>query len=739
MASNPQQRRLSRPSSRASSTTRYELDVDAFLGEKDDDDTDMDAVVVRNDPVDRVLSEEIEGPTDFTMNMEYWMRGGQWPKNKKIEEKEVQTIQTGQDGTVHQNWQSKNEKVGIVENATAKFESRHISRDVDLPSPSKSEPEMSTFDGLPKMNDNGSPVISDSEEDSAPIARPKSSLQPSVEDYNSTPIRPKTTRSASSSALGDTLRKSIARRYKEAQAQQLPTSRDATIGLQRTIDSLRHELLKCKAEASAECSGLLSDFERRREDYQRDFDSRAKEKDSTIKRLNQELSTQRPEANELRSHKGSLQSELQNQRMKNIGLRQTLNYQVSSAKRKAEALRQSMQQQIEELRKQHEEDIRQQRTSYEAQISSLQAHLAAQSSQQNTTLFTTHLQASHDNLSSQLKALQSQLTAANTTIDSLRTELTQFHGTIHALRQQVESSDQNKQMPNLQGQQSQIDPDTEISRLQSEIADLTTHLRIAELERDLAQSAHEDAEERIAELERKFTALERSAGANHQLRRRAAVLESESAALAERVEELEDQVLECEERINDVERERDEVLEEKERTKEMCGKLEDAVRRMKGERGKEVGKGVNEAKAMFEKVRVEMESRFEMKFAALEEGRMKVVGELRTSREDAKTAVKERDQLRARVGELEAVIKGKEIEVNEMDVERLRAEFDQVNKLMDKRVKEMMNHRDQEWINRIELLDKDRKIMGKILLREWGKDELGKSEPQAYRYKYAVQ
>ena len=68
------------------------------------------------------------------------------------------------------------------------------------------------------------------------------------------------------------------------------------------------------------------------------------------------------------------------------------------------------------------------------------------------------------------------------------------------------------------------------------------------------------------------------------------------------------------------------------------------------------------------------------------------------------------------------------------ELEAIKKIFENVNAEMDKKIKELLVQRDHEWITRIEMLDKDRKIMSQVLLQEWGKGELGKSEPQVYRY-----
>ena len=68
------------------------------------------------------------------------------------------------------------------------------------------------------------------------------------------------------------------------------------------------------------------------------------------------------------------------------------------------------------------------------------------------------------------------------------------------------------------------------------------------------------------------------------------------------------------------------------------------------------------------------------------------------------------------------------------ELETLKRDFENVNAEMDKKIKELLVQRDYQWITRIKMVDKDRKIMSQILLQEWGKAELGKSEPQVYQY-----
>lgn len=719
MASSPLRRPLSRASTRSSSSTQYELDVDALLNEKDDDTFSID-VASKNDAKDKIFSDDIDGPTDFTQNLEFWMRGGQWLKNKmKAESRAVQTMQAVQVGTAQKPRENYTEKLKVVETLetqkapTAQLKWKHFTHNMAQPSPSRSEPKFSESDSLPKLNEQGPGAESDSEDDSIPIPipRPKSSLQPSVEDYNSTPVRPWTARSASSSALGDTLRKSIARRLKETQAQNLDQGRnveDATVALQKTIDTLRTELRKCKTDASAERTRLLSEFERRRENYQRDVDDGAKEKDALIARLNHELSQHKQDAQSLRAQNASLQLQFQEQLLRNDGLRQTLNYQVSASKRKSDAQTLSNRRQIEELRKQHRLDLDRQHTSYEARFSTYESRLAIQPSlthPPSQPLPAPSLRISTSELEAQLTTLQSHLTAANTTISSLRIELSQSSETILVLQSQAA---QEKQQTIVLNQHNQA-VTNQLNAVREEVAEVRSQLLSVEIERDLAETAREDLEEQCSALEARLKDLaaiaegDRTGSRVQELVVKMGQVQAEKALLEERVDELEEQILGAEERINELERERDGIAQNYEERIEVS----ERASRMMAEEIKGARMTVKERDGL------------KASLAAYEMQLLQQKSELESARTDAQRATEEVRTLSA-------------------EIEMLKREFDEMNKAMDKKVKEMMDQRDLEWIKRIEGLDRERKIMGSVLLREWGRGEFGKIEPQAYRYKYAL-
>jgi predicted nucleic acid-binding Zn-ribbon protein len=87
------------------------------------------------------------------------------------------------------------------------------------------------------------------------------------------------------------------------------------------------------------------------------------------------------------------------------------------------------------------------------------------------------------------------------------------------------------------------------------------------------------------------------------------------------------------------------------------------------------------------------------------------------------------------------------------EAEAREAEFDAVNKAMDERLAAMMSKvlkertkhvvgkRDGQWAENVGKVSSEKELMGKVLLREWGRQEVGvakeaEGEKQRYRYQY---
>ncbi|OJD32957.1 spindle pole body associated protein [Diplodia corticola] len=67
----------------------------------------------------------------------------------------------------------------------------------------------------------------------------------------------------------------------------------------------------------------------------------------------------------------------------------------------------------------------------------------------------------------------------------------------------------------------------------------------------------------------------------------------------------------------------------------------------------------------------------------------------------------------------------------------LKEDFAEVNRAMDERVVRLVREREKEWRGKVEALTAEKRALGRALLHEWGREEVGESEPQVYRYKFA--
>jgi myosin protein heavy chain len=104
----------------------------------------------------------------------------------------------------------------------------------------------------------------------------------------------------------------------------------------------------------------------------------------------------------------------------------------------------------------------------------------------------------------------------------------------------------------------------------------------------------------------------------------------------------------------------------------------------------------------------------------------------KAAKADAKAASQELESLRA---EMEA--QQKEFEVVNRDMNERFAAL--LKPLMKEKTKNAIENRDSKWQESFEKLQQERDLMGKVLMREWGKQECGrakKGEAQAYRYHF---
>ncbi|KAK5166460.1 uncharacterized protein LTR77_008003 [Saxophila tyrrhenica] len=80
-----------------------------------------------------------------------------------------------------------------------------------------------------------------------------------------------------------------------------------------------------------------------------------------------------------------------------------------------------------------------------------------------------------------------------------------------------------------------------------------------------------------------------------------------------------------------------------------------------------------------------------------------------------------------------------ELETAKLDLQ----DKDSVNQAIDKKISAALHQREAHWREKQEAWEKERKVMGKALMRMWGREECGiadetKGEKQMYRYKFGV-
>ncbi|KAF2140208.1 uncharacterized protein K452DRAFT_359872 [Aplosporella prunicola CBS 121167] len=77
-----------------------------------------------------------------------------------------------------------------------------------------------------------------------------------------------------------------------------------------------------------------------------------------------------------------------------------------------------------------------------------------------------------------------------------------------------------------------------------------------------------------------------------------------------------------------------------------------------------------------------------------------------------------------------------EAEALRMELRIIKDDNESVNQAMDDRIVVLVRQREREWKARYEKLQQEKKAMGRALLRQWGQEECGVTDPQEYKYHY---
>ncbi|EOD51205.1 putative spindle pole body associated protein [Neofusicoccum parvum UCRNP2] len=848
----------------SSDNTAYSIDFDALLGggggsagKHDDDELDLSALVDA-ETVDAVRSEDVDGPSDFTQNMEFWMRAklpleqqrdGRLKKGEGAYGTRVAAAtahHAGGEDTVDEDEGEDEDEEGEGEglaprparSAGTSFNSRdHVSdsegeddenaagehggeeehegsfeyapseqgedtrevaaaamqdlhgyviSDEDTFSPQSEQGSIDEqIDILSSMDD-----VNEDEYTSVPASpqppqrgwkqdtpAPKVSwLQPTVEDHEDTPP-PLSARPSPRSPGGQTPevlvedyegrlrtqgeggRPGLSRNgsYKPDSA---PDSRTAPSksnpdedadNLRAQISRLRRELERQREDFTSRIASLESQLQRtrterdesRENEQRRVRDLNAQHNDRTKdledhwqRRLTMAQERYEQDVQEQKTSfalvKSSFESRLS-------ATESGLQGQIAQKEAELDAARSTHKQELEQQRAGHDAKV----ASLEERVNSLQSALAARDASPSDG----QLNAAADDALAQQKAeydariaeLEARLAATQSHLDASRAASlppTAAAGTV----------------PEDQSDELLARAKTQIADLEANMALLASQLSSARRETSALRSDADSGRESARVLRKELEAA-RAAAAEQERASRARQAEDEEAAGAARRD--------GERMLERARREAEAARREKE---EMKRRAEEAVRKagtmLNGERIEKKGlrQALEGVRAEVDVLRRQLEARKREVVASTtttaaeeeEERDGNADDDTTTTTTTTATAAtsprsSELESLRRALRDAGAAAKQAQREAREAREEaaRVRDDFVDVNRAMDERVVLLMRAREKEWQDRVAALAREKrelmrekKALGRALLQEWGREEVGEGEPQGYRYKF---
>ncbi|KZF20273.1 hypothetical protein L228DRAFT_284997 [Xylona heveae TC161] len=100
---------------------------------------------------------------------------------------------------------------------------------------------------------------------------------------------------------------------------------------------------------------------------------------------------------------------------------------------------------------------------------------------------------------------------------------------------------------------------------------------------------------------------------------------------------------------------------------------------------------------------------------------------LNASQTEAKLAQTEYARLAAEAKEAKA------------EIQATKNDNDEINRALERKLAEKWRAKEREWHRRLDVLEKDKRDMAKVLMQQWGKMEVGETDPlQKYKYQYVM-
>ena len=122
--------------------------------------------------------------------------------------------------------------------------------------------------------------------------------------------------------------------------------------------------------------------------------------------------------------------------------------------------------------------------------------------------------------------------------------------------------------------------------------------------------------------------------------------------------------------------------------------------------------------------------------------------EIETKQTDLNTAILERDAARDELESQQSALNSATLDRDaandslqsmqaELDATKLQlTDLEAVNSALDARVSGAVRRREAYWRGRLEEVEDERRVMVKALMRQWGREEVGVEDPQAYAYMF---
>ncbi|OCK80605.1 hypothetical protein K432DRAFT_297332 [Lepidopterella palustris CBS 459.81] len=781
----PTRRAPSRTLSNPSTESHYEIDLSALGGPES---TALDSTGLNADGegrIDVVRSDEIEGPEDFTVNMEFWMRAP-LPLKADVKVDETERVEEGQYGEVGI---SEGSRDGVDESGEQDelFGSRSPTMrapetgdeggdgdddgedegervTLDGSSMENQEKVMSYLDALPDtdvaeaaVSTPGQAYKGSTVKEHIPsplVVQRTRELRPTVEDYADTP-RKVTQETVIHNAPGQAetqteeglLRERIAALEARLQEQD-QVSKRRVMELETLLSFARSELETAREQAykkTEEVAKLTESnqelqitIQRSRAEYDAKLNELKEDFHVRMREFGEELRLQ----NAARLERQSVEFEGQIEAVKHAG--ELVANELAARDRRIVQLQSDLMQEKEQAERNLNTAMEQCKAEFDQEKQAMNDKISALETR--TQSLNAELEKAMNDAKAARMEAQNQSTSQESP-ESYRAKITELESHIQTLQTHLDSSRADaadKDLTILRGIDEHERLDQQFTLSQSRVSDLETS--ITALRQQLAQ-ARDEVAEAFAESQR---AHEGTRLVREGLREVRADADSRVKGLEAKVRELEEARVEAERRVAEVENQREDLTEQHEiRVEEMRTKAEDAVRKvgamLEQERAekKKATKEIKGLKADLEQLRADAATKHAETRDENDEEQEKEVEKLRSLLRKQVAATK--------AAKAESHNLHTELETLRAQFEAQRQDFEAVNSDMDDRLaallrtvvkdraKTVMETRDEQWGESVERLKGDRDFMGRVLMREWGRQEVGgarEGERQGYAYRY---